>query len=1498
MATATSNKAALPPKKFRLIRYASVVFLALLVGAGVIYYDYVSTQKTYYTERNFRLLATIHEELNKDLTNYEKVLRSISFSTPLKPKNSNNDNNVDKDVMKFDKVGAGCLKEPGSKTGESPPELNPKVKLAYVTLLCREQYHPRLRNVVIELKPRTQVVTFAAKTTEAWSALEIHAYQKKASQAGEKEKPIKLKAEEGGSLELVAESEEGSRHKVEVSLKKKSSGAVAVLDFKQPLVGRLSENDKRDWELHISAEITIQDLLSKLPTKGIFADLILADENGLVLFEQKDKRRPAALEFTSLDVLFPKEPSSGEPTGPSASVGSSGGGEKKRNTEQETRDVPLVKRLPALKEIDLGGTRHLLFAQPAVLPFGKHGTDRKPVEFILGGLIRTGDFWKQALALPASTILWVLLLTLGILFLLPVIKLWLMGPRDHFSMVDVLIFMFFSLMGTGLLAVGLLDFYLYQRTELNFDQGLKEAATSIQQHFNEELNVLQVQLTHHDLDYKDEDEKDCPQLDRVLSKNSKLKLPLSTDLSCLKMFPRGKTNDYPYVDQVFWVHQNGQVHAAWFQNDRQAQNINLKEREYIQHVVNDDLEDAIWLDAIESWTTGRQRVIIATKSIHKDDEVQKDKNALHEQLVAAMEVHLWSLTDPAVPDGFGLAVLNNDTGETLFHVDETQVLNQNFLLETDQNRQLRSFVYGRESGYVDSKYEGRDHRLYVMPLMGKDGVPWTLVVYRQKDVLRTVNVEALFFAMELFLAYTLVVLVIGLFGFLIVAALIQDKAEWMWPDRDRWKSYYIVLGIHCLLILIFCAFSWFRPFGIGNGWIALTSILIVLVGMALKVIILKRHPGKSSVGSSQAYDYRFGYTMMVTVLLILYAAVPACGFLAVAYDEEMKLLVLHAGKGLEDSVHRRLMHVKSDYARSLDDVAPRFLEKYGRDKSCTNQKAEQELEKTSVCIYEKYFEPRTTNNLSNLTRFGTYREFLQFNSEWNVNANWPTFFEQLHAFFRTWYNNEAEELGAFLPAEPAKQAVKGEGFWVHNSSHPFSSALAMGFLLAAGIIILFGTAYVKSKESQKKRYVVAVLLLLFFIDCIAAKYDLLMAGTILMMIVALLIQYVIPRFISERVFLLDFENPESDREMTASKEQLPSEVRYILHIFPHGESPPGEKLQDKKDLSIDIRNQNWFEYFVSQIESLGDKRVVFSHFEHMLGDPHNDRRKLECLETLVVKGCPVTVASTIDPFRAPCLLVGEQEGSDRQRWMSVFQLFVRIYSARNEKEELDNWEKQIREKCMPEENDTENKNKSPQIGNSGLQVFLEEYKINRSMRDIALKIVEDKVKRPALLEDLKSSRVEDVVVPPALDLARPYYEGIWETCSDDEKLALFHLAKHRFLHSKNPELRVLMQKKLILREPDLRMLNESFRRFVLEKGEQEEIDLLEQRGPASIWSIVSRPMSFSLLTVMIFLLATQEHLRTVTMGFLTMLPAFFAAFPRLFAAAQGARPPMVVPPAG
>jgi len=118
-------------------------------------------------------------------------------------------------------------------------------------------------------------------------------------------------------------------------------------------------------------------------------------------------------------------------------------------------------------------------------------------------------------------------------------------------------------------------------------------------------------------------------------------------------------------------------------------------------------------------------------------------------------------------------------------------------------------------------------------------------------------------------------------------------------------------------------------------------------------------------------DFRSGYAVMVTSLIILFAAVPAGGFLAVAYDEEMNLLTQYAAKGLEDSSRKRVRHIKDDYSH------PRFTWNHKSDPPLLADRGKEqqgEMLGTALSCLDKY----SYEDLYGLTRFGMYPKIMPF----------------------------------------------------------------------------------------------------------------------------------------------------------------------------------------------------------------------------------------------------------------------------------------------------------------------------------------------------------------------------------------------------------------------------------------------------------------------------------------------------------------------------------------
>ncbi len=132
-----------------------------------------------------------------------------------------------------------------------------------------------------------------------------------------------------------------------------------------------------------------------------------------------------------------------------------------------------------------------------------------------------------------------------------------------------------------------------------------------------------------------------------------------------------------------------------------------------------------------------------------------------------------------------------------------------------------------------------------------------------------------------------------------------------------------------------------------------------------------------------------------------------------------------------------------------------------------------------------------------------------------------------------------------------------------------------------------------------------------------------------------------------------------------------------------------------------------------------------------------------------------------------------------------------------------------------------------------------------------------------------------------LQLARSYYKEIWQSLNIDEQLALFHLAKDRFIHFEHPGLEPLIRKGLLRFGPDLRLLNASFREFVLIVGERDELREREAQQDHSLWGKLKWPMALGFGTILLFLLVTQEELRAAIPAVIALAPVLFRGLPEL-----------------
>jgi hypothetical protein len=125
--------------------------------------------------------------------------------------------------------------------------------------------------------------------------------------------------------------------------------------------------------------------------------------------------------------------------------------------------------------------------------------------------------------------------------------------------------------------------------------------------------------------------------------------------------------------------------------------------------------------------------------------------------------------------------------------------------------------------------------------------------------------------------------------------------------------------------------------------------------------------------------------------------------------------------------------------------------------------------------------------------------------------------------------------------------------------------------------------------------------------------------------------------------------------------------------------------------------------------------------------------------------------------------------------------------------------------------------------------------------------------------------------------AEPYYDEIWVSCRSSERVVLGHLAQDGLVNAKDWRvLRRLLARGLVRRDPQFRVLNETFRRYLVRHAEAAETEL--GADFRSVWDNVKGPLVAVVATAIIVLLVTQQGLfnatTNVVMGLSSGIPAF------------------------
>ena len=135
-----------------------------------------------------------------------------------------------------------------------------------------------------------------------------------------------------------------------------------------------------------------------------------------------------------------------------------------------------------------------------------------------------------------------------------------------------------------------------------------------------------------------------------------------------------------------------------------------------------------------------------------------------------------------------------------------------------------------------------------------------------------------------------------------------------------------------------------------------------------------------------------------------------------------------------------------------------------------------------------------------------------------------------------------------------------------------------------------------------------------------------------------------------------------------------------------------------------------------------------------------------------------------------------------------------------------------------------------------------------------------------------TSITEDQLLEELEERASAIYRNVWHSCDQGERVVLEHVAQHGLTSTTSRRVvRRLLAKGLLRKDPELRLMNRSFRRFVLEEERRREVVLLESQAGPSLWDRLRLPLGAGALIGVTFLAATQREAFNATLTMATGL---------------------------
>ncbi|MGE5795867.1 MAG: hypothetical protein ACM34N_03740, partial [Ignavibacteria bacterium] len=362
----------------------------------------------------------------------------------------------------------------------------------------------------------------------------------------------------------------------------------------------------------------------------------------------------------------------------------------------------------AVALLNWGGEEYTLFIHPMqILGSVENG---KPKLFTICGVIRSDEFKSECRELSSNIILLFIVSIVLIVLVWPIFKLKFVSRFGHIKTIDITLAALSIMFAAAILTFTIMDLFVFNYFNREVDLQLENISGQIQKNFLDEIKEVNAELDTATNRLKTKIEKGLKNKEYLFKEKTYIDFDSLFSINNSGSLKDSIKPPYPFFNLIHWSDQNGQQQYKLPRSNKRTPFINIKEREYFKHAI----EDNLWqIDSISSTGFFIQPTISLTTGDFQATLSKIGNYKINDSVyVGAIDFLPISIYAPILPRGYSFCIIDEE-GLVLFHSNRDRNLNEKFFDECDESNLIKAAVKTHIKGNFTLEYWGKEIRALV-----------------------------------------------------------------------------------------------------------------------------------------------------------------------------------------------------------------------------------------------------------------------------------------------------------------------------------------------------------------------------------------------------------------------------------------------------------------------------------------------------------------------------------------------------------------------------------------------------------------------------------------------------------------------------------------------------------------------------------------------------------------------------------------------------------------